>query len=412
MPIVDTLSARDMRGRVLNEDTLGLDRVVRSFLRTCVRLGPGALAMVQGGPGAGKTEFLRRCAHAIELDRDGLGPDAATGLYQGTVWYNPWMYAKQGNVLAGLVSAMCKSAGNGAAILDRGRDVSTNLMRMRFDGTVPDAVGAGLNPSDVDPLDRVRRGFALLADQVKAGQPGRLVIFIADLEQLPANVRMNFLDGLKLLLGGGADVLVIVAMGREAAVSAIRAREGDVPDASAHKILDELVDLAISVPKVDVRRIGLLLRRFLTPQGEGLVRRAFGSETIEQLLASAGYRALGTPRFVERLAMRVLLLSEFAMEARASRVIGESEWSWIVLSERWPDFRRFLIRGGSDRWADLKETVAALSDADAAIRRPDLWKWLEDDLILNEYLRIYADAFERDVEAVHWIEDLQQAAGL
>ena len=38
-------------------------------------------------------------------------------------------------------------------------------------------------------------------------------------------------------------------------------------------------------------------------------------------------------------------------EARATRDLGESEWSWIVLAARWPDFRGFLIRGGAERWA-------------------------------------------------------------
>lgn len=410
MPIADTLHARDLRGRVIAEDTLGFDRSARSFLRTCVRTGPGALVMVQGGPGSGKTEFLRRCLHIVETEPDALASEASAGFHPVPVWYNAWSYAKQGHVLAGLVAAVCRAGGNTPQLLDRAREVSTNLLRLRFDGSVPEAAGGGLSPTEVDPVERVRRGFALLVEQAKRGLAGRIVVFVADLDLLPAAARLQVLDGLRLLLGGGADAAVVVAMGRDAALAAVRTREGEAADAA--RALDEIVDLAIRVPRLDVRRIGLLLRRHLGAGGEALVRRAFGERSVESLLAAAGYPSLGMPRFVERLALRIVLLAEFALEARASRELGESEWSWIVLAARWPDFRGFLIRGGAERWADLREAVSALSDPAAPVAHPELWRWLEEDLHLAEYLRIYADSFERDAAAVAWVEELHQAAGL
>ena len=411
MPIADTLTPRDLRGRIPNEDALGLDRVCRSFLRTIARLGPGTFAHVQGAPGAGKTEFMRRCMHYLEQDREALGADATNELCPVTVWYNPWHYAKQGNLLAGLAATIARAGGGqNPAVIDRARDVVGQMTRMRFDGTVPEGGGSALNPGDADPVDRMRRGMVLLTEQVKAQHRGRLVIFIAELDQLPATVRMGFLDGLRVLFGGGADVAVIIALGHESATAAIRSREGQVSDVAATRILDEIVDVAVTVPKMEIRRIGPLLRRFLGA-GELVVRRAFGEEAINGLTVACAHRPLGIPRYLERLASRVLLVAEFAIEMRALRELSEAQWSWIIISERWPDFRRFMIRGGKDRWLQLKETVSQIGP-EGARGGTEMLGMLQKDPILADYLRLHADGFERDIQGVYWVEDLLLQAGL
>ncbi len=117
------LAARDLRGRVPNEDALGLDRGVRAFLRTLARMGPGGMAHVQGAPVTGKTEFMRRCMNYVETDREQLGAEAAQELFPLTVWFNPWHYAKQGNLLAGLVATIARAGGqNSPQLIDRARD--------------------------------------------------------------------------------------------------------------------------------------------------------------------------------------------------------------------------------------------------------------------------------------------------
>ena len=43
---------------------------------------------------------------------------------------------------------------------------------------------------------------------------------------------------------------------------------------------------------------------------------------------------------------------------------------------------------------------------------PEVSEWLQKDLILTDYLRLYADDFEREADAVYWLETLQLACGL
>lgn len=412
MPIADTLTTRDLRARIPNEDALGLDRVARSFLRSIARMGPGSFAHVQGAPGSGKTEFMRRCMHYLETDREALGADATQELYGVTVWYNPWHFAKQGNLLAGLVAALARAGGGQATLFDRARDIVGQLNRLRFDGLPLEGAVSGLNPGDTDPVDRLRRGMVQLVDAVKGGQRGRLVIFVAELDQLPATVRMSFLDGMRLMVGGGADVAIVIAMGREAGLASIRAREGNVSDVAASRILEELIDIGITMPKLEIRRIGALLRRYLGG-GEVVVRKAFGDDALNGLTVAGAHRPLGIPRFIERLANRVLLLSEYTLEIRAMRELSEAQWCWVILSERWPEFRRFMIRGGKERWMQLKSAMSAIGpDGPRHGVPPEMGEWLKRDLILAEYLRLHADGFERDIQGVYWVEDLMLQAGL
>lgn len=412
MPIADTLSPRDLRARIPNEDALGLDRVARSFLRTMARMGPASFAHVQGAPGSGKNEFMRRCMHYVETEREALGEETAVELYPVTVWYNPWHYAKQGNLLAGLVSAIARAGGTNPALIDRARDIVGQMNRLRFDGAPQEGAGSGLNPGDTDPIERMRRGMVQLVDAVKGGHRGRLVIFIAELDQLPASVRMAFLDGMRVMFGGGADVSVVIAMGREAGLASVRAREGNISDVAASRILEELIDVGLTIPKLEIRRIGALLRRYLG-SGEAVVRRAFGDDALGGLTVASAHRPLGIPRFVERLANRVLLLSEYTLELRAMRELSEAQWSWVILSERWPEFRRFMIRGGKERWLQLKSAVSGMGPEGPRLGgSSEMNEWLHRDLILAEYLRLHADGFERDIQGVYWVEDLMLQAGL
>jgi hypothetical protein len=179
--------------------------------------------------------------------------------------------------------------------------------------------------------------------------------------------------------------------------------------------LDEIIDLSVTVPSLEVRRIGTLLREYIGP-AEGVVRRSFGADALTHLSPTVMHRPLGAPRFLKRLAFRVVLLAEFAQEARQVRELTEAQWAWVVISERWPEFRRFMIRGGRDRWIELKHAMARLSmrqdprtvgNAGATIL-----KWLEGDLILADYLRLYADGFDEDAEGIFWLENLMLTAGL
>jgi hypothetical protein len=290
------------------------------------------------------------------------------------------------------------------------------VSRLRFDGKQPEGAGMAFGGTDSDPVEQLAEGFAALVQAAKGGRSGRLLVFVDELDSLAPPLRWQLFDGLRLLMRARPDLTAVLSVGRESALSAIRFREGDIPEASAVRELEEIIDLAITVPSLEVRRIGTLLREYLGTS-EVVVRKSFGNESITMLSAGVAHRPLGAPRFLKRLSCRVVLLAEFALEVRAVRELSEAQWAWVIVSERWPEFRRFMIRGGRERWLDLKHAMIRLSARNDGKAPPPaggatILKWLEGDLILADYLRLHAEGFEKDAEGIFWLENLMLTAGL
>ena len=411
--LTDEPSIVDGRPRPGQDDVVGQDRLARSVLRVVGRMPPASMIAVHGAPGSGKSEFFRRLAWlAHGAGRGGRG-DAIPGLYPGVVWYDPWAWSKQGNVLSGLVAAVTRSSPNPATLQDRARGIITTLGRLRLDGGRVEGPTTAFSGLEADPLEQAIEGFRELVQLAKGGRGGRLLLCVDGLDHLSPSLRMQTMDGLRLLMVGQPDVQVMVCIGREAANAAIWHRDGDRNEESASRALDSIFDLRVTVPGLDVRRIGILLRERLGPD-EPVVRRAFGPEALTGLSTAVAHRPLGSMRLLQRLAWRVQLLAEYTHEVRANRELTESQWAWVVVSERWPGFRRFMIRGGRDRWAGLKQvcTAFATKKIPAGGLRPEIVAQLEGDLLLADYLRQHADGFERDTEEILWLENLLLAAGL
>ena len=398
------------RGHFPNEDLLGLDRLGRALLRTVARLPPGTMVAVHGAPGGGKSELIQRMG-ALVMEESRSSP--TSGIYPNAIFYNPWEYSKQGHVLAGLLAHIAKSPPNPhPAFMERARDIANYLGRMHFDIGQATGFGSVLAEGDTDPIDRVQRGFLGLVEGIKGGAPGRVIVLVDGLDMVSPSVRFQFIDGCRLLLFSGADITLVMSVGREAALSAMRYREGNLTDASAQREWDELIALSVNVPPLDARRIQVLLRRFLG-DGERTVTRIFGKDAMNGLSAAVAHRPLGSPRFLERLASRVTLLAEFTAELRATRELSPAQWAWLVVGERWPDFRRFMIRGGRERWVDLQHYMrgggqSGPADGEGAATA----KWLQNDQLLAEYLLSHADELLREIENVFWMENLLLAAGL
>ena len=404
------------RAQRSEEDVLGLDRLGRAFLRVLVRMPPGGLVAVQGAPGSGKREFLRRLAFLASDDARAIGLPPTPGIHPTVVWYDVWSYVKEGPVVSGLVAHIARAGPNPASLLERARDMASHLTRMTFDGSASTGFGGALNQGSADPVDRVHAGFRSLVEGFAGENTGRVLVFVEGLDALPAARRWELLDGARFLMNSGANLTVVVAIGREAALSAIRHREGGASDASATRDLDQILDLNITMPPLDVRRIGTLLRRYLG-EGELVLRHAFGDAAVKRLTAAAAHRSLGTPRFLQRVAARSVLLAEFAHEVRATTELSDAQWAWVVISERWPEFRRFFIRGGRERWVELKAAISHLSahgvhtNEPVALEAGAVVGLLADDPILAEYIEAHTEGFDRHLEGVFWLENLLLAAG-
>jgi len=395
------------------EDLVGLDRLARSFARQIARMPAPCLIAVHGAPGSAKRDFLKRLATLVSDPRS-LELSPGRELYPEVVWYDAWSYAKQGNVLAGLVARVAREGPGGTAMQERARDVIAQINRLDLSDENPDGPGPAFTDGEIEPVERLQRGFASLVQNVRSGRPGKLIVCVEGLDRLRPDVRWQVLDCIRLMLGGPAEVAILVAIGGQAAAMAARYAEGDLPGASIDQVLTDLFDLSLTVPSLEVRRIGSMLQRHLG-QDETLLRNAFGPDAVRGLAAAVAHRPLGSPRFVYRLVQRVLLLAEYAVESRNQRELTESQWCWVIVSERWPAFRRFMIRGGRRRWAGLGVAVSVLASGQAsgpAATEGEVGKLLNTDPVLADYLYRHADGFERDAEGLLWLENMLLSAGL
>ena len=395
--------------RVGQQDVIGLDRLARSLLRVVARSEPAGMVAVHGAPGSGKAEFFRRLAWLTHSSRSRGEP--IPGLHGAVVWFDPWAWSKQGNLLAGLIAAVVRSAPRPQLHLDRARQLVSEIQRLRLDGRPAEGPGAAFSGADSDPVDALSDGFAHLVRGVKESRPGRLLIFVDAVDRLSPELRWQLFDGLRLLLRGGADATAMLCVGREAALGAVRFHEGDIEERSALRILEDLVDLSITVPTLDVRRIGTLLREYLGP-AEAAVVSSFGPDAIRALSAAVAHRPLGSPRFLRRLALRVALLADYAAESRAAREFTEAQWAWVILSVRWPTFRRFMVRGGRVRWEELRGWLGPRGGSGRERPTGELGVWLGQDRVLADYMRLHAQGFSDDVEGIFWLESLLLASGL
>jgi hypothetical protein len=394
-------------GIAAQEDLVGLDRLARSLARQLSRMPTAGLVAIHGAPGSAKRDFLRSLGSVVNEDARDMG----LKLYPQLVWFDAWSWSRQGHVLAGLVSRVARLGPGGAAMQERARDVVAQLNRLTLDGSMPSGPGPAFNEGELEPVERLQRGFAGLVSAAHTGRGGRLLICVEGLDRLRPEVRWEVLDGLRLLLAGQPEVAVLVSIGREAAAMAVRHQEGDLHHASVDRVLGDLFDLSITVPPLEVRRIGSMVRRYLG-EGEEVVRTVFGPDAVTGLSAAVAHRPLGAPRFVFRLAQRVLMLAEYAAESQQIRELTESQWCWVIVSERWPAFRRLMIRGGARRWASLRQTVAAGDQPYGALADEAISEQLTRDPILADYLRLHTDGFERDSEGIVWLDNLLLQAGL
>lgn len=402
------------------EDVFGQDRLVRSLLRVVARVPAGAVVGVHGAPGSGRDEFVRRVAW---LAGPGRGrSEAVAGIHPRVVWFDAWSWCKQGHVATGVVAATAADIPRGNQAFEKALELGMTVARMQYDGGVPETPGVALNTSEIDPVAAVGQDFARVVEVIRGGRSGRIVLVVDGADRLAPAGRRVLLDSLRVLLSASPELVAIISIGQESALDALRDSGVEMDDTSARRVLEDLFDLSITVPNLEVRRIGTLLRDYIGP-AESTVRRSFGREALTGITAAVAHRPLGSPRFLQRLAWRTVLLAEFAAEIRATRVLSEAQWAWVIISERWPDFRRFMIRGGRQRWVELARAVQSMQSGKpdlVSVRGPGgpvplrsgIGAWLEGDLILADYLRLHAEGFARDGEGIFWLENLMLAAGL
>ena len=391
------------------EDILGQDRIALSLLRTIEQLGNGSMVAVFSEPGAGGDLFLKRLAWMLSGGRKRARLRSGT-LLPSPAWYDPWLATPNRSPLTGLAGALAQSAINPQGATDRASDFIAQLNRLQNEQTSGSA--GGMRPGGELPMVRVQRSFQQLVSTARGGRSGRLVLFLSNLDRITAVRRWELLEGLALLLDGGAEISVVMALDAADLRASLRSRDVHTDEDHMRLMSERLFDLTLEIPPLGVRRISTLLRRYVG-ESEEILQQSFGRDALNRLSVAVAHEPLGSPRFLKQLAVRALMLAEFAQEARGSKPLTEAQWAWVIVSQRWPELRTYMHT--TARWAELRQTLIWLQKSDRNPRemvRSSLVKKLESEPNLYRYLRTQAEGFEKDTDGLLWIEGLLRAAGL
>ncbi|MFT4976309.1 MAG: hypothetical protein ACI8S6_002205 [Myxococcota bacterium] len=389
------------------EDILGQDRQVVAMIRTLELMPPGGMIGVAGPGGGGRDLFLRRAAWMISEGRTRLKLRNNAALYPSPVWLEPWLLAPGTHPLAGLANAALR-ASSGTQSGASGAIELINKLNRLGDLNSPGSMRPGSAPS----LSRMGDSFATLFSSIKGGRPGRVVVLITGMERAPPELRWVLLDGLRVLRRAEVNASIIISLDRDSTHEAVRCFEPRASIGRLDAIIDDKLDLVVTVRGLGVRRISTLLRRYLG-EAEPLLRSSFGPEALNRLSLAAAHEPLGSPQFLRRLANRAILLAEFVQELRAMQDLSEPQWAWVIISQRWPDLRSYMLT--TARWAELRQTLQWLLKKDRDSRemvRSPLVQRLEDDPQLFRYLRQHAEGFRSDADGLLRAEALLQDAGI
>ena len=389
------------------EDILGQDRQIVAMLRALELLPPGGMVGVVGPNGGGRELFLRRAAWMLDEGQSLLKLRNPSVLIPTPVWYDPSLISPIGHPLAGVVNAMMRVGGSNQGSISNGTELLNKLNRLS-EMNSPAAMRAGVAPA----MERISVEFANLLNAIRANRVGRLVIFVSGLEWMAPARRWSLLTGLQLFRHADVSANIIISLDQSSARVAAKTFEPDASDARLDEIVDTQFRLLIQIQRLSVRRISTLLRRYLS-DAEPLFRSSFGQDSLTRLSLAVAHEPLGTPRFLQRLAARTILLAEFVQELRAVQDLTEAQWAWVVISQRWPSLRAYMLT--TARWAELRQTLQWLLQNNHDPRdmvRSSLVSMLEQDPQLFRYLRQYAGGFRDDSDGLLRVEALLQDAGL
>lgn len=372
--------------------------------------------LLSGDWGSGKTTTLRAIERSLSS-----APDS-----RPIVWFEAWRHEGE----PALLSALLRAVWSAAPERYRQRAESRSLLRAmaRFAlavGTrvVPELLlGAGapvlasvaktLAPADlagdmaalggeddatVDPTSSLWRAFAELVRTAWAGTAP--VILVDDLDRCAPDRAVALLDGIRLLVTGGAELRCnfVIALDRGVIATAIAQKMGGIARYDGNRYLEKIFPISFRVPSPFEKDAADLVSAFAARAGIPEARRAALMEALSCPL-------FANPRLLKRCVNRYLLVLHFETSVeRASAQEGPSGprprvtalqadrdaalATWIAADERWPGLRGLVFRraeaflavvGAQAKSAPAARTGAAPDDEVAALlREPGLLHWLQ-----------------------------------
>lgn len=291
-------------------DAFNIERYISGlteFIKTCTT--PITMA-IQGDWGTGKTSIMSMIKESLEKEKQ----DTIS-----IVWFNTWQFSQfnMGDklpllMMSKLVNAVCdkddsKFKENAEKIITTLGNVllgyvsggSANMDSMKSSEKLTDIV---------DQIDGLRENFQRMVDQ-KAGDKGRVVIFIDDLDRLNPGKAVELLEVLKVFLDCEKCVFVL-AIDYGVVSRGVKEKYGDdFSEEKGKSFFDKIIQVPFKMPVADYD-ISNYVRNSFQEMGISID----DDRLLESYVCLINDSIGNNPRSMKRLFNSYLLLSKIAVE--------------------------------------------------------------------------------------------------
>lgn len=245
-----------------DEDTLGMSDYVEGLVKFVTECCTPMSIALQGDWGTGKTSFINRMIQFLENKSDG----------SLTIYFNTWQYS-QFNMSDSLYYSFVECIVEHIEDKKPGQkkiveDILISLRNILFDISkqiVESKTGCNLESISkevskhrkerMENIKSLKENYEKLISET-AGDDGRVIIFIDDLDRLNPEISVALLETIKLFMDVEKCVYVL-AIDYDVVVRGIRAKYGDdMDDTKCRSFFDKIIQLPFRMPteKYDIEK--------------------------------------------------------------------------------------------------------------------------------------------------------------
>ncbi len=351
----------------------GLHGFSQRLSEVLLALPASSPVLLSGDWGAGKTTVLRAVQRHLATDAAG----------RPTVWFDAWRHENEPVLLPALMRAVWDAAPEDY----RARREARSLFRLLFQLAVvvgtrvaPElligvgakvaggmmkgltaaavsgdvsALGGGGAP-EPDPSQLLWQQFSTLVHGAWGGRSP--IVLVDDLDRCGPAVAVQLLDGIRLLVTGGAELRCnfVVALDRPVMARAIAHKMQGISGYDGNRYLEKIFPVTFAVPTPYEQDAADLIASLLASFDDGERHRSVLMEVLSRPV-------FANPRLLKRCINRYRLMVHFesslptaggATDAAALRR-DRAAATWIAASERWPAARPLLLRREEADWEAL-----------------------------------------------------------
>ena len=237
------------------EDCLDMEKYVKGLVRFVSECYTPMSIALQGDWGTGKTSFINRMQGMLNQDID---------KEIVTIYFNTWQYS-QFNMADSLyysfvqciVNCITKKKPNLSAAKDKilkrafnvtidiGKQILEKCTNLDLEALSEEVIKYGREK--MENIEKLKADYSKLIDET-AGNNGRVVIFIDDLDRLNPDTAVALLETIKLFMDVKKCVFVL-AIDYDVVVRGIRAKYGDdMDDIKCKSFFDKIIQLPFRMP--------------------------------------------------------------------------------------------------------------------------------------------------------------------